>query len=200
MEFQLQYPIYQSCPVDLAFPLSKKPFKPKTSHAPKLFFEQPSLHKKIHAIPMVYGKGSQKQFKSKFHRTFGIKGYKYISKLAIVGPNTDINLKRIQQSLKLARNLEFDAYLCDSSGLKPLSEVLKILRRTIKNLNIIIRKADRLNETDILAPQLQRLRELKTIRIEFTTEENIDRYGPRVIGKSLSKCYSVTSLEIKLPL
>jgi len=60
--------------------------------------------------PMVYGKGDQKQFNSKFHKTLAIKGHKYVSQIAAVGVSTDENLKRINHSsLKIIRNLDFDA-------------------------------------------------------------------------------------------
>ncbi len=59
---------------------------------------------------MIYGKGDQKQYNSKFHKTLAIKGHKYVSQIVAVGPRTDTNLKRVNNSpLKIIKSLDFDA-------------------------------------------------------------------------------------------
>jgi len=59
--------------------------------------------------PVIYSQVKQKQYDSKFNKTFGLRGYKHISNLAAVGHRTDENLKIIKKSLtKTARSVEFD--------------------------------------------------------------------------------------------
>jgi len=87
-----------------------KAIKHSVTDKSKLYFDSLENRQPIHPIPMMYVKSKQKQYNSKFNRTFAMKGYKYISKIAAVGHLTDDNLKKISQScLKMTRSVEFDA-------------------------------------------------------------------------------------------
>jgi len=76
----------------------------------KLYFDSLGAYQRILPIPIIYAKAKQKQYNSNFNKTFALRGYKSISRLAAVGQFTDENLNKINKSrLKMARSVEFDA-------------------------------------------------------------------------------------------
>jgi len=119
------------------------------------------------------------------------KGYKYISKGAITGKSSVSLLKRISQSkcLKTIQNFEFDPYLCEKSGVKPLLRVLNKLKGSIKKMNLIIRRFDEKKELCLLTKCLYRLTLLRELRIELPSTDKMDNRGMKLLAKSLRKCY-----------
>jgi len=75
------------------------------------FFDVSINHKQIiRPIRIQFGKGRQKQYDSQFNKTFCLRGYKYVPKMAAVGHRTEENLKLIKKStVKMVKNIEFDA-------------------------------------------------------------------------------------------
>jgi len=109
-------------------------------------------------------------------------------------------LKKIKRSsLKIARNVEFDPYLCDDSGLKTLAEVLKKLRILITDMNLIIRRYKTEKEVENVGLCLRRIRGLKRLRLELIGSSA--KFSSELVtnlGKSVSKCYILEALDAKL--
>ncbi len=59
-------------------------------------------------------------------------------------------------------------------------------------------RVEKLNESDILSPQFRRLRKMKKFKMEFSGEVNVNGKGIRTIAKGLSRCYSLTNIQIQL--
>jgi len=154
----------------------------------------------IKPVLLTHCKLQQKQYDSKFNKAFSIRNYKYIAKFAAVGCLTDENLKKIKKSsLKIARSVEFDPYLCDASGLKTLGEVLKKLRMLIIDINLIIRRFESEKEVENVGLCLRRIRGLKRLRLELIgSSADFSSEMVTNLGKSVSKCYILEALDAKL--
>jgi len=128
------------------------------------------------------------------------RGYKYFSKLSAAGPDTSLILQNIKKcvSLKFTYKFEFDPYLCDKSNLKPLCKVLEKLKH-IKDFNLIIRRGDYMNESDLLVPYLPRLNRLEKFRIELPRTTGMNIEGVIKLAIATGKLYSVRSLEEHFP-
>jgi len=124
---------------------------------------------------------------------------KLFSKILVSGQNTLTTLEKVQKSpyIRFVGSFEFDPYLCDESGIKPLSKILKKLKLT-KSLNLVIRRVKKINESDSIAPYIHRILRMKKLRIEFPSTLNVDKHGIRSISLSLAKCQSLKELEVHL--
>jgi len=119
--------------------------------------------------------------------------------MAAVGHRTEENLKLIKKStIKMVKNVEFDAYLCDTSALKPFREVLKKLKGAISCLNITIRRIENLNEFEMFCYLLYRLVRLKRLRFEFASTDKINGESIKVLARSYKRCQSLRVLQTRL--
>jgi len=117
-------------------------------------------------IPIIYRKiQNDKRMREKLLAH----GHKNFSKLSACGEDTPLTLGNIVKSnnIKYIRKLEFDPYLCEKSYIKPLGKALKKFRE-MQDINIVIRRLDYLNESNILEPYVIRLLKLRRIRLELT--------------------------------
>jgi len=143
--------------------------------------------------PIIYRKiQNDKKIRSKLR----ISGYKYISKVSACGEDTPLTLTNISNSrcTKYIRKLEFDPYLCEKSHMKPLSKVVKKFK-DLTELNIVIRRLDWMNESDILEPFVIRQLKLKKLRFELTKIENINDNGVIMMASMFGRLYSVQEFD-----
>jgi len=96
------------------------------------------------------------------------------------------------------RNLEFDPYLCEVSGLKQLTQALKKFKKTLLRLNFIIRRVKAEDEIQYFGALLPKLRSLVNLRIEFPKTQGISVNGIKTLIKSCRKCDLLKSLEVHL--
>jgi len=128
-----------------------------------------------------------------------VKGYKYISRVAASGEHTIEILNRIKQTsrLKFIRSLEFDPYFCQSSGLKPLSEVLMKLKRPFDRLNLVFRRFEIEDDLKRFSLCLARSYHVKRIRLEFPHTKGIETQNLKCLQRNCRKFVSLKSAEAK---
>jgi len=159
------------------------------------YFSHLSLNNKIPPIPLVRKDLANSSYT---RNRLQIYGYKNFSKVSAVGKGTQKVLSHIKhsQNLKTVQALEFDPYLCDSSYLKDFVRALNKLK-DLKGVNIIVRRVDRTNESNILLPFIKRLAKLKALRIEVPSTENLNEDGLINFLRIVKKCYKLRRLETK---
>jgi len=136
---------------------------------------------------------------SKIRKRLAIYGYKYFSKFGACGPDTSLILKNATKSrtLKYINSFEFDPYLCDESCIKELRESFRRLKY-VKKFNLIIRRTNELNESDMICPFLYRMLKLKSFRLEINNPSNIDEKGLIKLYIALLKCQTLEFLDLNV--
>jgi len=121
-----------------------------------------------------------------------INGYKHFSKVSACGEDTKVTLENIvkSQNIRYIRRFEFDPYMCEKSYMKPLSKAMRKLK-DIQEFNLVIRRLDYQNESNILEPFVMRLTRLLKIRLEMTKVENFDDNGLIRLAWMTGKLFSV---------
>jgi len=106
-----------------------------------------------------------------------VKGYKYISKMSTSGEFTVEILKKISKvsCIKQIRSLDFDPYLCITSGLKSLSRVLMKMNKLISRLYLVFRRFDEKDELKKVSECLGRLSQISKLKVEFTNPRGMDK-------------------------
>lgn len=129
-----------------------------------------------------------------------MKGYKYISRVAASGEYTIEILNKIKKisRLKFIQSLEFDPYLCESTGLKALSEVLMKLKRSLDRLHLVFRRFVRKDELKNFSFCLARLDHMRKIKTEFPHTKGIETQDLRYLQRNCRKFVSLKSAEVKL--
>jgi len=129
-------------------------------------------------------------------RKLPVYGFKNFSKFSASGEDTPLILENLLKShnLKYIKKLEFDPYLCEKSYMEPLKKVVKRYK-DIRDINIVIRRLDYTNESDILMPFMMRLTKLLKIRLELTKIEKLNDKGLINLAWSMAKNYSVRECE-----
>jgi len=160
------------------------------------YFTSSNDQKSIKSIPIIHHKVQNSSFINKRLR---MRGYKSFSKLGALGEQTIQTLNIIDKSvpLKFIKDFEFDPYLCETSGLQELRRSFKKLKFT-KKLNLVIRRVNSQNETNIIAPFIQRIRRVKKLRMEFPKTDNIDEVGIKILCQRIVKCQSLKSWDFRL--
>jgi len=154
---------------------------------------------KIKSIPLIYKRMGYDGDPKRIHK-ISVKGYKYISRVNASGEYTVEFLNKIQKlsPLKMARRVDFDPYLCETSGLKSLYHVLKKFKGLLKSLNLTFRRFTIKDELKRFCPCLARLNKVKKINVEFPNPQGIDlqdlddlaRYSKRLSLKSARVSFS----------
>jgi len=167
--------------------------KHKISGSSSEFFVKKSSSVNISPIPIIYRKiQNDKKIRSKLR----VSGYKYISKVSACGEDTPLTLHNISKSgcTKYIRKLEFDPYLCEMSHMEPLSRVIKKFK-DLTELNIVIRRLDWMNQSNILEPFVIRELKLKKLRFELAKIEKIDDNGVIKLASMFGRLYSVEAFD-----
>jgi len=123
-------------------------------------------------------------------------GHKNFWKLSACGEDSPLILGSIIKSnnIKYIRKLEFDPYLCEKSYIKPLSKVIKKFN-SIQDINLVIRRLDYLDESDILGPYVVRLLKLRKMRIELAKIEKLGDAGMIKLAWMFGKLYVLRECE-----
>jgi len=159
------------------------------------YFSHLSLNNKTHPIPLVRKNLANSPYT---RNRLQIYGYKHFSKVSACGKGTNTVLSHIKysQNLKTLQTLEFDPYLCDFSYLKNLVRALQKLK-DLKGLNIIVRRVDSTNESNILLPFIKRLAKLKALKIEVPSTQNLNEDGLIDFLRIVKRCYKLRRLETR---
>jgi len=138
----------------------------KSCHSPQTYFSfhQP-LSSPISPIPIIY---RRVQNDKKMRTRLAVNGYKNFSKLSACGEDAPLTLGNVVKSrnVKYIRKFEFDPYFCEKSHMKLLGKTLKKFK-DIQSFNLVIRRLDYIDESDILEPFMIRLIRLKKFRLEL---------------------------------
>jgi len=136
---------------------------------------------------------------TRLERRLVIEGRRHFSKIVCSGEKTWFKLRQLQRAtkLKIVRNFEFDPYLCDCSHIKPLARVLKTLKFT-KNLHLILRRSDYLNETDVVFPMIPRINRLDKLKIELMSKLMINDDGFLRFLEAGGRCRFVKTLDVAM--
>jgi len=147
----------------------------------------------ISPIPMIHRKI---QNDKRMRERLVVTGYKHFSKVSASGEDTEKTLRNIirASSLKYIRNLEFDPYLCEKSYMKPFCRAIKKFNN-LQGLNLVIRRLDYVNESDILRPYMLNLHKMTKIRFELTKVEKLDDNGIIKLAWVCGKLYSIKEFE-----
>jgi len=96
--------------------------------------------------------------------------------------------------MKYIRKLEFDPYLCDKSHIKPFSKAIRKFK-DLRDLNLVIRRLDYMNESNLLKSFMLRLTKIKKIRLELTNIENLNDRGMINIAWMACNLYTIQDCE-----
>jgi len=170
-----------------------KSCKPLLSNEP--FPLKASSSNKISAKP-IYRKNIQNEVQAQ--KKILIQGIKYSSKISAVGKTTSMTLRFLSKSKapKLTYAFEFDSYLCEKSCLPDLCKALS--NNTIKGLrylNLVFRRLDRFNESDLVIPFVRKQLRLQKLRLELPKTEKIDGRGIKNLARMLGRCVTIKSYE-----
>jgi len=163
------------------------------------YFPRTSYGEKIKPMPMIYKKigyeGDHKMISK-----IPAKGYKYVYRVKAAGEMTIDILNKIKETscLKLVQNLDFDPYLCDTPGLKPLSDVLKKLRRLLHGMNLTIRRVKAKDEVKQFSLILARASNIRKMKIEIPNSSGVDCQDFHQITRGCKKFCSLKALDISL--
>jgi len=170
-------------------PKAQKPQQP----SPQYFDISKSLSCKISPIPIIYRK---LQNDKKMRTRLVIKGFKSFSKFSACGEDTQRILENLSKSrnMKFIRKLEFDPYLCEKSYIKLFGKALRRFN-DIRDLNLVIRRLDYVDESNILGPFMIRLIRLKKLRLELNKIEKLYDEGFIKLARMYGKLYSLRECE-----
>jgi len=132
-------------------------------------------HQKIKSITIVYKKIEYDGDPKRICR-ISVKGCKYVSRVIASGEFTIEILDKIRKSsaVKMIRRVDFDPYLCETSGLKSLYQVLKKFKGLLSCLNLTFRRFTLRDELKEFCPCMGRLNKINKINIEFPNPQGMD--------------------------
>jgi len=166
----------------------------KSQHSPPQYFDIPSpSSSKISPIRIVYKKV---QNDKKMRTRLGVNGYKSFSKLSACGEDTSLTLGNFIKSrnIKYIRKFEFDPYLCEKSHIKLLGKAITKLKG-IQDFNLVLRRLDYMNESNLLEPVIARMNKLTRFRLELNRLENLHDEGFIALARAFGRLYSLRECE-----
>jgi len=173
-----------------------KLFKLKSDPNSDSFYATKKYSDKIKPIPLVYKK-IRYEGDPKLIGKVSAKGYKYVSRSVVSGEFTIEILEKMKSScLKLVRNIDFDPYLCDTSGLKSLFDVLKKFQGCLGGLSLIFRRFTEKDELKKFSPCLARLNRVKKLEIKFPNPKGIEIQDLSDMKKYCQKFCALKSVDM----
>jgi len=166
----------------------------KLEQSPPQYFDIPSpSSSKISPIRIIYKKI---QNDKRMRTRLTVNGYKHFSKLSACGEDTPLTLGNFIKSrnIKYIRKFEFDPYLCEKSHIKLLGKAIEKLKN-IHDINLVLRRLDYVNESDLLEPVMIRMNKLKKFRLELNRLENLHDEGFIKLARTFGGLYSLRECE-----